>query len=790
LCLSTTSTGKDLAAKGWTCPILPQQQVETHAQQLAANLAAKSGDALILLKQHLSRHLVEAVNGLTVAKPIQRQNQADSVLEIAIGKNGLEGLLQDLQSVFAELDRTGYRALVISSKHPSSKQSSLTQASEQPANESTVLALKELLLGAKLPIVAALESDCKDIDWLISLCCDACIYQNKGQYGAANIWHNDTIASLAQQIFSHRLTPYFAKTLLLTGAEYSGEQLKQNVNSLTVVSKDQVLPQALQLAQQLAGLGWQQQNRPSNILPVWPVVDQAEVSATNSPVAITPKSIVLKSTVISATAHPHGVVAVTMADKLAKNMFSPAFTDGMNEVFDHIAQNPAYKVVVLNGYDNYFASGGTKETLLDIQKDQAKFTDNKVFQLAMSCPLPVISAMQGHGIGAGWVLGMNADLILLSEQSQYFSPYTRYGFTPGAGSTEIFISKIGYDLAKETLLSAQEYTGIELKKRGLALPVLPREQVIEAAMKRAEQVAQAPRSRLIALKQLFNNGLEQSLEDTYQRELDMHEKTFVGKTATLDQIEASFANESNPAPVATTKTEVINSGAVVEVKSAQISATLKTLLADELRMEEHEIDEDSQFVDLGLDSITGVTWIRKINQKYHTDIEAIAVYSYPTLNELSLFVQTEAGPQESLVVETPTAQTVPLPAGPAPIGHAVKAQPAKPLTTIRNKTSSRVSATYQPQQIAVIGMAGQFPQADNIDQFWQNISAGKNCISDIPANRWNVDSHYQAGDPVPGKTNSQWMGALNEHDLFDPLFFNISPKEAKIMDPQQRLFLQ
>ena len=50
--------------------------------------------------------------------------------------------------------------------------------------------------------------------------------------------------------------------------------------------------------------------------------------------------------------------------------------------------------------------------------------------------------------------------------------------------------------------------------------------------------------------------------------------------------------------------------------------------------------------------------------------------------------------------------------------------------------------------------------------------------------------YYQPGEAVAGKTNSQWAGRLEEYDLFDPLFFNISPTEAESMDPQQRLFLQ
>ena len=65
------------------------------------------------------------------------------------------------------------------------------------------------------------------------------------------------------------------------------------------------------------------------------------------------------------------------------------------------------------------------------------------------------------------------------------------------------------------------------------------------------------------------------------------------------------------------------------------------MLAHELRMAEQDIGDDEQFVDLGLDSITGVTWIRRINEAYATTIEAIKVYSYPTLAKLAQFVQSE-----------------------------------------------------------------------------------------------------------------------------------------------------
>src|SRR5204862_1548584 len=112
-----------------------------------------------------------------------------------------------------------------------------------------------------------------------------------------------------------------------------------------------------------------------------------------------------------------------------------------------------------------------------------------------------------------------------------------FGFTPGAGATFILPEKIGYDLAKETLLIAQEISGSELKDRGLQMPVMPRQQVFPTAMTLAKQIAKNTRGQLIAIKHQLTQHLHNQLEETYQLEVAMHEETFVGQSETLVQIQ-------------------------------------------------------------------------------------------------------------------------------------------------------------------------------------------------------------------------------------------------------------
>ncbi|MEY3898444.1 MAG: hypothetical protein RLZZ214_3966, partial [Verrucomicrobiota bacterium] len=84
-----------------------------------------------------------------------------------------------------------------------------------------------------------------------------------------------------------------------------------------------------------------------------------------------------------------------------------------------------------------------------------------------------------------------------------------------------------------------------------------------------------------------------------------------------------------------------------------------------------------------------------------------------------------------------------------------------------------------PEAIAVIGMAGRFPGAQNPDEFWQNLMAGKDGITRFPG-RTEADG-------------SKYVGArsmFENPDKFDASFFGIYPKEAELMDPQHRVFLE
>src|SRR5687767_1027332 len=99
------------------------------------------------------------------------------------------------------------------------------------------------------------------------------------------------------------------------------------------------------------------------------------------------------------------------------------------------------------------------------------------------------------------------------------------------------------------------------------------------------------------------------------------------------------------------------------------------------------------------------------------------------------------------------------------------------------------SLTAQPlYDIAIIGMAGRFPGARDVRAFWENLKSGVESIAffsdeelraaGVPEEHLAAPGYVKAGAPIA------------DADLFDAGFFGFSPREAEVLDPQQRLFLE
>ncbi|KAI0888173.1 putative polyketide synthase [Annulohypoxylon maeteangense] len=134
-------------------------------------------------------------------------------------------------------------------------------------------------------------------------------------------------------------------------------------------------------------------------------------------------------------------------------------------------------------------------------------------------------------------------------------------------------------------------------------------------------------------------------------------------------------------------------------------------------------------------------------------------------------------------------------------GVSKPAQQLPQTVEIRDVSATGVSSTpgegasnISLDDIAIVGMAVDLPGASDADELWDNLCNGVNSCSEIPSSRFHIDDFYQKKDEKGSRAkrsiNTRYGNFLKNPFLFDNDLFDISPREAKSIDPQQRVLLQ
>ncbi len=231
-----------------------------------------------------------------------------------------------------------------------------------------------------------------------------------------------------------------------------------------------------------------------------------------------------------------------------------------------------------------------------------------------------------------------------------------------------------------------------------------------------------------------------------------------------------------------------------QVETSAVLAHIETVVIKTvcrlLEIPEEDIETDTELNEYGFDSVSFTKFSNDLNEQYSLDLTPTIFFEYPSIEAFSEHLAEQYG--DRFVTASRQENTSPSPQPPQETPEIEQqsqiSQHADEKKHEQNHNQN-FDQDYPLEPIAIIGMSGRFPEADNLDVFWQNLVDGKDCISEVPTSRWDWKALY--GDPKtePGKTNIKWGGFMNGLEEFDPLFFGISPREALGMDPQQRLLM-
>ncbi|KEO76200.1 MULTISPECIES: type I polyketide synthase [Paenibacillus] len=209
---------------------------------------------------------------------------------------------------------------------------------------------------------------------------------------------------------------------------------------------------------------------------------------------------------------------------------------------------------------------------------------------------------------------------------------------------------------------------------------------------------------------------------------------------------------------------------------------IRMITSDILFVDKDTIEMDTDYSEYGFDSISTTDFINRVNQKFHLELTPPVFYEFVNMGSFVSYLK------DNYTERVASLYTVNSSTSSFHSDESAKEAVVEPADIPSNIPAQAFENANEP--IAIIGVACKMPQSDNLNEFWLNLEAEKDLITEIPPDRWNWEEYD--GDPTKemGKTNIRWGGFMKDIDAFDAFFFGISPREAELMDPRQRIFLE
>lgn len=224
---------------------------------------------------------------------------------------------------------------------------------------------------------------------------------------------------------------------------------------------------------------------------------------------------------------------------------------------------------------------------------------------------------------------------------------------------------------------------------------------------------------------------------------------------------------------------------------------LKQIFIKVTKIPPHALGLDDSFEKIGFDSIMAMSMNEELEAVFG-ELSKTLLFEHQTLRELGeFFAEHHAATLGKVIKPQATGKAAASGSGNRQAQQPQFPQPGKP--QLHRKGMPAAGPSPKPanperlpstQDIAIVGISGKFPMSPDLQTFWDNLLSAQDCITEIPADRWSIDEFYTTDKNELGKMYCKWGGFLEDVDRFDALFFNISPREAEIMDPQERLFLE
>ena len=227
------------------------------------------------------------------------------------------------------------------------------------------------------------------------------------------------------------------------------------------------------------------------------------------------------------------VAIVTLNRPERLNALNMKLVGELYDAFERFNADKEVGVIILTGSGRAFCAG------LDVQDwenpappasgEPMSYRSQLRWLEMMRASKPVVVAVNGLAVGGGITVILSCDIRIASERAQFEERHVRVGLVPDMGSSRLLVQAVGLAHALRLQLTGRRIDAREAERIGLVTQVVPHEELLEAAVSIANEIAAHPTSSLLATKQLvWDNMCEPDGNKVLWREAEVEERLMKG----------------------------------------------------------------------------------------------------------------------------------------------------------------------------------------------------------------------------------------------------------------------
>ncbi len=245
-----------------------------------------------------------------------------------------------------------------------------------------------------------------------------------------------------------------------------------------------------------------------------------------------------------------GAVGILTLDEPASlNAMTPDLLGALATAIAEMSRDDGIRALVLTGEGRGFCSGQNLKASEALGEDIAAGVMRyywPAFKALRECRVPVVVAVNGVAAGGGFSLAMAGDMIVAARSARFIQVFSRIGLVPDLGSTWLLPRLIGRQRALELMLFNEPLTAERAQQMGLVREVVEDGELMSAALKLAQRLAEGPTRALVATRALVEESEHACYEAQFRREIELQAEirksadALEGRNAFVEKRKARF----------------------------------------------------------------------------------------------------------------------------------------------------------------------------------------------------------------------------------------------------------